>query len=198
MKRLIFILLLVICCGTYMSETEAAPPLEPEITWRQITYGTLGMTLSTVPYLYMLGKRQPIQDRFKSENPTFLARCLLKGMAITKVVGPIAIMELCARGIEFGYKQQYGSEYRGNMWKTRAAVALGLPIAYVGGGISLISVGMMPGVEPGLPLLACAGVGLSIPLAFLALPSILGARSYNKSLKKKPMETEINILRVAF
>ena len=82
------------------------------------------------------------------------------------------------------------------MWKTRAAVALGLPIAYVGGGISLISVGMMPGVEPGLPLLACAGVGLSIPLAFLALPSILGA--YNKSLKKKPMETEINILRVAF
>ena len=57
---------------------------------------------------------------------------------------------------------------------------------------------MMPGVEPGLPLLACAGVGLSIPLAFLALPSILGARSYNKSLKKKPMETEINILRVAF
>ena len=84
------------------------------------------------------------------------------------------------------------------MWKTRAAVALGLPIAYVGGGISLISVGMMPGVEPGLPVLACAGACLSIPLAFLTVPSILGARSYNKSLKKRPMEAEINILRVAF
>ena len=35
-------------------------------------------------------------------------------------------------------------------------------------------------------------------LAFLTVPSILGARSYNKSLKKKPMEMEINILRVAF
>ena len=189
MKRLIFILLLVICCGAYMSETEAAPPLEPEITWRQITYGTLGMTLSTVTYLYMLGKRQPIQDRFKSENPTFLARCLLKGMAITKVVGPIAIMELCARGIEFGYKQQYGSEYRGNMWKTRAAVALGVPITFVGGGMSFMVGGA------GTEVLVVSTVSA---LAFLTVPSILGARSYNKSLKKKPMETEINILRVAF
>ena len=37
-----------------------------------------------------------------------------------------------------------------------------------------------------------------IPIACLTLPSILGAGSYNKSLKKKPMETEIDILRVTF
>ena len=37
-----------------------------------------------------------------------------------------------------------------------------------------------------------------IPVVCLTLPSILGSRSYNKSLKKKPIETEINILRVAF
>ena len=123
---------------------------------------------------------------------------MLKGLAITRVVGPVAIMELCARGIELGYKQQYGNQYRGNMWKTRAAVALGIPIAYVGVDMSLMSVGMMPGVDPGLPVLACASACLSIPLAFLALPSFLGARSYNKSLKKKPIEAEINILRVAF
>ena len=156
------------------------------------------MTLSAVLYLYMLEKSQPIQDRFKSENPTFLGRCVLKGLAITTVVGPVAIMELCARGIELGYRQQYGNQYRGNMWKTRTAVALGIPIACVGVDWSLMSVGMMPGVDPGLPVLACASACLSIPLAFLALPSFLGARSYNKSLKKKPIEAEINILRVAF
>ena len=37
-----------------------------------------------------------------------------------------------------------------------------------------------------------------IPIVWLTLPSILVARSYNKSLKKKPMETEIDILRVTF
>ena len=37
-----------------------------------------------------------------------------------------------------------------------------------------------------------------IPIVCLTLPSILVARSYNKSLKKKPMETEIDILRVIF
>ena len=199
MKRLIFILLLVICCSIWTLKTEAAPPLESGThTWRQVTYGTLGLTLSAVPYVYMLEKSHLIQRRFKSENPTFLDRFVLKGLAITTVVGPFAVLELCARGIEFGYKQQYGSEYRGNMWFTRAAVALGVPITIVGGGMSLLSVGMMPGVEPGLPVLACAGACLSIPLAFLTVPSILGARSYNKSLKKKPIETEINILRVAF
>ena len=123
---------------------------------------------------------------------------MLKGLAITTVVGPVAIMELCARGIELGYRQQYGNQYRGNMWFTRAAVALGVPIAIVGGGISLIGVGMMPGVDPGLEVLACAGACLSIPLAFLTVPSILGTRAYNKSLKKKPIEAKINILRVAF
>jgi hypothetical protein len=182
----------------FSSRAEAAPPLESGTTWRQVTYGTLGMTLSAVPYLYMLEKSQPIQDRFKSENPTFLGRCVLKGLAITTVVGPVAIMELCARGIELGYRQQYGNQYRGNMWKTRTAVALGIPIACVGVDWSLMSVGMMPGVDPGLPVLACASACLSIPLAFLALPSFLGARSYNKSLKKKPIEAEINILGVAF
>ena len=199
MKRLIFILLLVICCSIWTLKTEAAPPLESgTYTWRQVTYGTLGLTLSVIPYVYMIEKRLPIQRRLKSENPNFLDQCVLKGMAIATIVGPFAVLELCARGIEFGYKQQYGSEYRGNMWETRAAVALGVPITFVGGGMSLISVGMMPGVEPGLPVLACAGACLSIPLAFLTVPSILGARSYNKSLKKKPIETEINILRVAF
>ena len=37
-----------------------------------------------------------------------------------------------------------------------------------------------------------------IPVVCLTLPSILVARSYNKSLKKNPMETEIDILRVTF
>ena len=199
MKRSIFILLLVIYCSTWTSNTEAASPLESGThTWRQVTYGTLGLTLSVIPYIYMIENRLPIQRRFQSENPNFLDQLVLKGMAIATVVGPFAVLELCARGIEFGYKQQYGSEYRGNMWKTRAAVALGVPITFVGGGMSLISVGMMPGVEPGLPVLACAGACLSIPLAFLTVPSILGARSYNKSLKKRPMEAEINILRVVF
>ena len=198
MKRLIFILLLVIYCGTYTSKAEAAPSLETATSWRQVTYGTLGMTLSAVPYVYMLEKSQPIQRRFKSENPTFLGRCVLKGLAITTVVGPFAVLELCARGIELGYRQQYGNQYRGNMWFTRAAVALGVPIAIVGGGISLIGVGMMPGVDPGLEVLILSIPCLSIPLAFWALPSILGARAYNKSLKKKPIEAKINILRVAF
>jgi hypothetical protein len=145
----------------------------------------------------MLEKSQPIQRRFKSENPTFLGRCVLKGLAITTVVGPFAVLELCARGIELGYRQQYGNQYRGNMWFTRAAVALGVPIAIVGGGISLIGVGMMPG-DGGLEVLILSIPCLSIPLAFWALPSILGARAYNKSLKKKPIEAKINILRVAF
>ena len=114
---------------------------------------------------------------------------MLKGMAIATIVGPFAVLELCARGIELGYKQQYGSEYRGNMWKTRAAVALGVPITFVGGGMSFMVGGA------GTEVLVVSTVSA---LAFLTVPSILGARSYNKSLKKKPMETEINILRVAF
>ena len=195
MKKLILILLLTVWSCLISSRVEAT---EAGTTWRQVTYGTLGMTLSVVPYVYMLEKRLPIRRRFKSENPTFLGRCVLKGLAITTVVGPFAVLELCARGIELGYRQQYGNQYRGNMWFTRAAVALGVPITLVGGGMSLIGVGMMPGVDPGLPVLACASACLSIPLAFLALPSFLGARSYNKSLKQKPIEAEINILRVAF
>ena len=198
MKKFIFILLLVIYYGTYTSRTEAAPSLEVGTSWRQITYGTLGMTLGALPYAYMMEKRVPIQRRFQSENPTFLDRFVLKGLAITTVVGPFAVLELCARGIELGYSQQNGSQYRGNMWKTRAAVALGVPITFIGGGISLISVGMMPGVDLGPELLIISGACLSIPLAFLTVPSILGARSYNKSLKQKPIETEINILRVTF
>ena len=190
MKRLIFILLLVICCSIWTSKTEATPPLESgTYTWRQVTYGTLGLTLSVIPYVYMIEKRLPIQRRFKSENPNFLDQCVLKGMAIATIVGPFAVLELCARGIEFGYKQQYGSEYRGNMWKTRAAVALGVPITFVGGGMSFMVGGA------GTEVLVVSTVSA---LAFLTVPSILGARSYNKSLKKKPMETEINILRVAF
>ena len=199
MKKLTLILLLAIWSCLFSSRVEARPPLESGThTWRQVTYGTLGLTLSAVPYVYMLEKSHLIQRRFKSENPTFLDHFVLKGLAITTVVGPFAVLELCARGIELGYRQQYGNQYRGNMWFTRAAVALGVPITIVGGGMSVLSVGMMPGVEPGLPVLACAGACLSIPLAFLTVPSILGARSYNKSLKKKPIETEINILRVAF
>ena len=190
MKRLIFILLLVICCSIWTLKTEAAPPLESgTYTWRQVTYGTLGLTLSVIPYVYMIEKRLPIQRRLKSENPNFLDQCVLKGMAIATIVGPFAVLELCARGIEFGYKQQYGSEYRGNMWFTRAAVALGVPITFVGGGMSFMVGGA------GTEVLVVSTVSA---LAFLTVPSILGARSYNKSLKKKPMETEINILRVAF
>ena len=190
MKRLIFILLLVICCSIWTSKTEATPPLESgTYTWRQVTYGTLGLTLSVIPYVYMIEKRLPIQRRLKSENPNFLDQCVLKGMAIATIVGPFAVLELCARGIEFGYKQQYGSEYRGNMWKTRAAVALGVPITFVGGGMSFMVGGA------GTEVLVVSTVSA---LAFLTVPSILGARSYNKSLKKKPIETEINILRVAF
>ena len=199
MKKLILILLLTVWSCLFSSRAEARPPLESGThTWRQVTYGTLGLTLSAVPYVYMLEKRLPIQRRFKSENPTFLGRCVLKGLAITTVVGPFAVLELCARGIELGYRQQYGNQYRGNMWFTRAAVALGVPITIVGGGMSLIGVGMMPGVDPGLEVLILSIPCLSIPLAFLALPSILGARAYNKSLKKKPIEAKINILRVAF
>ena len=174
MKRLIFILLLVIYCGTYTSKAEAAPSLEAGTSWRQVTYGTLGLTLSVIPYVYMIEKRLPIQRRFKSENPNFLDQCVLKGMAIASIVGPFAVLELCARGIEFGYKQQYGSEYRGNMWKTRAAVALGVPITFVGGGMSFMVGGA------GTEVLVVSTVSA---LAFLTVPSILGARSYNKSLK---------------
>ena len=112
-----------------------------------------GKTLSVVAYVYMLEKSLPIQRRFQSENPTFLGRCVLKGLAITTVVGPFVVLELCAKGIELGYRQQNGSQYRGNMWKTRAAVALGIPITILGGGMSLISVGMMPGADPSLEVL---------------------------------------------
>ena len=54
-------------------------------------------------------------------------------MAIATVVGPFAILEFCARGVKLGYRQENGSQYRGNMWKTCIAVALGLPITFVGG-----------------------------------------------------------------
>ena len=102
MKKLTLILLLTVWWCLFSSRVVATPSLEAGTTWRQVTYGTLGMTLSAVPYVYMLEKSQPIQRRFKSENPTFLGRCVLKGLAITTVVGPVAIMELCARGIELG------------------------------------------------------------------------------------------------
>ena len=116
MKKLTLILLLTVWSCLFSSRAEARPPLESGThTWRQVTYGTLGLTLSVIPYVYMLEKSQPIQRRFKSENPTFLGRCVLKGLAITTVVGPFAVLELCARGIELGYRQQYGNQYRGNM-----------------------------------------------------------------------------------
>jgi len=115
---------------------------------------------------------------------------VLKGLAITTVVGPFVVLELCARGIELGYRQQNGKQYRGNMWKTRAAVALGIPITFVGGFMSMMAPGPS---DPGVLIISSASA-----LAFLAVPSFLGARSYNKSLKQKPIEAEINILRVAF
>ena len=69
MKKLIFILLLIICCSIHTSNTEATPPLEAGATWRQVTYGTLGMTLSAVPYLYMLEKnrKNPIEGQTGAE-----------------------------------------------------------------------------------------------------------------------------------
>ena len=196
MKRSIFILLLVIYCSTWTSNTEAAPPLESGThTWRQVTYGTLGMTLSLIPYVYMLEKRLPIRRRFKSENPTFWGSCILTGVSITTVVGPFAIMELCSRGIELGYMHQNDKRYRGNLSSTRLAIGLGIPITVLGGAISLAAWSMTQKLNnskvENLHM-------LSIPLAFLTIPSILGTRSYNKSLKKRPMEAEINILRVAF
>ena len=191
MKKLTLILLLTVWSCLFSSRAEARPPLESGThTWRQVTYGTLGLTLCVIPYVYMLEKSQPIQRRFKSENPTFLGRCVLKGLAITTVVGPFAVLELCARGIELGYRQQYGNQYRGNMWFTRAAVALGVPITLVGGGMSMMA--------PGPPDAAVLIISSAGALAFLTVPSILGARAYNKSLKKKPIEAKINILRVAF
>ena len=166
MKKLTLILLLTVLSCLFSSRVEARPPLESGThTWRQVTYGTLGLTLSAVPYVYMLEKSNLIQRRFKSENPTFLDRFVLKGLAITTVVGPFAVLELCARGIEFGYKQQYGSEYRGNMWFTRAAVALGVPITFVGGGMSFMVGGA------GTEVLVVSTVSA---LAFLTVPSILG------------------------
>ena len=195
MKRLIFILLLVIYCGTYTSKAEAAPSLEAGTSWRQVAYGTLGMTLSLIPYVYMLEKRLPIRRRFKSENPTFWGSCILTGVSITTVVGPFAIMELCTRGIELGYMHQNDKRYRGNLSSTRLAIGLGIPITVLGGAISLAVWSMTQELNnskvENLHM-------LSIPLAFLTIPSILGARSYNKSLKKRPIEAEINILRVAF
>ena len=196
MKRSIFILLLVIYCSTWTSNTEAAPPLESGThTWRQVTYGTLGMTLSLIPYVYMLEKRLPIRRRFKSENPTFWGSCILTGVSITTVVGPFAIMELCSRGIELGYMHQNDKRYRGNLSSTRLAIGLGIPITVLGGAISLAAWSMTQKLNnskvENLHM-------LSIPLAFLTIPSILGTRSYNKSLKKRPIEAEINILRVAF
>jgi len=192
MKKLILILLLTVWSCLISSRVEAT---EAGTTWRQVTYGTLGMTLSVVPYVYMLEKRLPIRRRFKSENPTFLGRCVLKGLAITTVVGPFVVLELCARGIELGYRQQNGKQYRGNMWKTRAAVALGIPITFVGGFMSMMAPNLAPigPSDPGVLIISSASA-----LAFLAVPSFLGARSYNKSLKQKPIEAEINILRVAF
>ena len=192
MKKLILILLLTVWSCLISSRVEAT---EAGTTWRQVTYGTLGMTLSVVPYVYMLEKRLPIRRRFKSENPTFLGRCVLKGLAITTVVGPFVVLELCARGIELGYRQQNGKQYRGNMWKTRAAVALGIPITFVGGFMSMMAPNLAPigPSDPGVLIISSASA-----LAFLAVPSFLGARSYNKSLKQKPIEAESNILRVAF
>ena len=102
-------------------------------------------------------------------------------MAIATIVGPFAILELCARRIELGYRQENGSQYRGNMWKTCIAVALGVPITFVG--------------EAGTEVLVVSTVSA---LDFLTVSSVLGTRAYNKSLKKKPIETEINILKVAF
>ena len=70
-------------------------------------------------------------------------------MAIATVVGPFAVLEICVRGIELGYRQENGSQYRGNMWKTRAAVALGVPITFVGGaaGTQLPEVLVVPTVS---------------------------------------------------
>ena len=169
MKKLTLILLLTVWWCLFFSRVEARPPLESGThTWRQVTYGTLGLTLSVIPYVYMLEKSQPIQRRFKSENPTFLGRCVLKGLAITTVVGPFAVLELCARGIELGYRQQNGKQYRGNMWKTRAAVALGIPITFVGGFMSMMAPNLAPigPSDPGVLIISSASA-----LAFLAVPS---------------------------
>ena len=90
MKKLTLILLLTVWSCLFSSRAEARPPLESGThTWRQVTYGTLGLTLSVIPYVYMLEKSQPIQRRFKSENPTFLGRCMLKGVD-RKILNPKA------------------------------------------------------------------------------------------------------------
>ena len=195
MKKLIFILLIVIYCSTYTSNTEARPYLESGTSWRQVTYGTLGMTLSLIPYVYMLEKRLPIRRRFKSENPIFWGSCILTGVSITTVIGPFAVMELCTRGIELGYMHQNDKRYRGNLSSTRLAIGLGIPITVLGGAISLAAWSITQKLNnskvENLHM-------LSIPIAFLTVPSILGNRAYNKSLKKRLMEAEINILRVAF
>ena len=51
------------------------------------------------------------------------------------------------------------------------------------GGI--ITIFVCTGVETGLPVLACVGTCLSIPLAFLALPSILGTRIIQQEPEEK-------------
>ena len=57
MKKLTLILLLTVWSCLFSSRVEARPPLESGThTWRQVTYGTLGLTLSAVPYVYCLRK----------------------------------------------------------------------------------------------------------------------------------------------
>ena len=198
MKKLILILLLTVWSCFFSSRVEARPYLKSGTTWRQVTSGTLGMTLGG-GLGGALGAvvANTVNDRFFSGENQKLS-------LISYGFGYLVATEICARGIELGYQETNGKEYRGSMRNTRAAVGLGIPIAalgMVGGAIGILSVGMAPGSAsntPDVTILLLPIAIIVIPAVCLTLPSILGAKAYNKSLELQPVEAEINILRVAF
>ena len=198
MKRLIFILLLVICCSMYTSNTEARPYLQSGTNRQQITFGTLGMTFGGLAGVAVgTAVEKTLNDHFFNEKTKKLS-------FISYGLGYLVATELCTRGIEFGYRIKNDKDYRGSRRETRQSVGIGIPIATLGlmaGAVGILGIGMQPGSasnSPDATILLLPIAIIVIPAVCLTLPSFLGARSYNKSLKKKPIEAEINILRVAF
>lgn len=112
---------------------------------------------------------------------------MLKGLVITTVVGTFVVLELCTEGIE--YRPQNGKQYRGNMSKARTPVVLAIPITFVGVGMGF----MVAAARTQVLVVSTVSA-----LTFLEIPSILGVRAYNKSLKQKPLDVEVQVFRITF
>ena len=113
MKKLIFILLIVIYCSTYTSNIEARPYLESGTDRHQITLGTLGMTFGGLAGVAVGNAvEKTLNDHFFNEKNKKLS-------FISYSLGYLLATELCTRGIEFGYRIKNDKDYRSSRRVTR-------------------------------------------------------------------------------